>query len=105
MGRGKRALGRRHDAEFPPAFVNFDQLPDTALVPQKVLELLFTCSGATLWRRVASHVLPQPVHVGARSTRWRVGDVRAAMAALSEPAIGNRETSTTHKPSNQDEVQ
>lgn len=88
-----RALGRLPDAEFPPAYSGFDSLPDVALVPQRVVELLFDCSNATLWRRVGSGTLPRPVRVGARSTRWRVGALRAALAALSELATGDGKTS------------
>jgi excisionase family DNA binding protein len=32
-------------------------------------------SPATLWRLVAKGEVPSPVHLGARSTRWRAADI------------------------------
>src|SRR5689334_18089471 len=57
----------------------FDLLPDSALVPQGVVELLEGISSATVWRRVASGDLPAPIrHAGC--TRWICGELRAMRA-------------------------
>lgn len=61
---------------FPDALRNFDELPTAALVAQPTVEALFGISAATVWRRVHSGDLPQPRRYGARSTRWKVGELR-----------------------------
>lgn len=69
---------------------NFDELPDSALVrqvqlvrspknPTQPVPLPF--SSATFWRRVNDGTFPAPVRIGERITCWRVGDVRAWLAA------------------------
>ena len=61
------------------ALVTFPFLPDAALIDIWVLCALFGRSRASVWRDVAAGRLPAPAKVGG-STRWRVGDVRAALA-------------------------
>jgi len=56
----------------------FDILPGTALVDIDVVTAFLGRSRASVWRDVAAGRLVRPVHVGVRSTRWRVADVRAA---------------------------
>jgi hypothetical protein len=79
----------RCTAEIP----SFDELPDSALVrqaqlvrdpkhPTRPAPLPF--SAATLWRRVHEGSFVKPLKLGARITCWRVGDVRAWMAAAQE---------------------
>lgn len=69
---------------------SFDELPDSALVrqaqlvrdpkhPARPTPLPF--SPATFWRRVKDGSFPKPVKLGERITCWRVGDVRAWLAA------------------------
>jgi predicted DNA-binding transcriptional regulator AlpA len=57
----------------------FPSLPDAALIDVRVVSALVGRSTASVWRDVSQGRLSPPVHVGARSTRWRVGDVRAAL--------------------------
>ena len=68
----------------------FDQLPDSAFVresqlvqsaarPDSTAPLPF--SAPTLWRRVKTGDFPAPVRLSARVTCWKVGDIRAWMAA------------------------
>jgi predicted DNA-binding transcriptional regulator AlpA len=57
----------------------FDDLPDSANVPVKVVGALFGCSTATVWRWVRSGHLVAPHRFGLRSTRWSVGELRAAL--------------------------
>jgi predicted DNA-binding transcriptional regulator AlpA len=68
------------------ALTNFDTLPDSAFVRLPTVTALFACHAATIWRRVAAGDLPQPVRLGPRVTAWRVGDLRAKLAALTEAA-------------------
>ncbi|MCE1194224.1 MAG: AlpA family phage regulatory protein [Acidovorax sp.] len=74
----------------PPSF---DDLPDSALVRQAQLvpnrkkpgvPVLLSISAASLWRKVAGGTFPKPIRLGARTTAWRVGDVRAWLAAQQE---------------------
>ncbi|NCC93364.1 MAG: DNA-binding protein [Opitutae bacterium] len=53
----------------------FDARPGVALVPARVVALILGVSRSTVWRMAASGQL-QPVRVGARSTRFRVADIR-----------------------------
>lgn len=78
-------------ARITVAIPSFDELPDSALIrqaqlvrdpkhPTRPTPLPF--SPATFWRRVKDGSFPKPVTLlGCRITWWRVGDVRAWMAA------------------------
>ncbi len=68
----------------------FDHLPDSALLreselvrsprrPSATAPLPF--SAATLWRMAKAGTFPKPVKLSERVTAWKVGDVRAWMAA------------------------
>ncbi|MGQ0526708.1 MAG: helix-turn-helix transcriptional regulator [Alphaproteobacteria bacterium] len=61
---------------------NFDNLPDSAHVRQPVVEALYACSGATLWRRVKQGLIPSPKKLGPRISGWNVGELRADLARL-----------------------
>ena len=61
---------------------SFDKLPDSALIDVRSLALLLGCSDNTIWRRSKAGVLPVPIRVSPQQTRWRVGDVRCALAAV-----------------------
>lgn len=65
---------------------DFDSMPGSGLVrasqlvrnpkhPKRPVPLPF--SPATLWRKVAEGSFPKPMKLGARTTVWRVEDVRA----------------------------
>ncbi len=58
----------------------FDDLPESAFVSLYVVCALFGCSPATIWRRVRAGQLVMPHRIGLRTTRWRVGDLRKALA-------------------------
>lgn len=75
--RKTRRAGLTRYGEVPSGLKNLDDLPDSALVDQPVVEGLFKCSPATVWRWVKSGLLPAPVRRG-RTTRWVVGQLRAA---------------------------
>ncbi len=62
------------------ALINFDNLPDSAHVRQPVVEVLYACSAATVWRRVKAGIIPAPRNLGPRITAWNVGQLRANLA-------------------------
>ena len=57
----------------------FPSLPDCARVRQPVIEVLFSISSATVWRRVKDGRLPQP-RLDGRITSWSVGEIRKSLA-------------------------
>ncbi|MFM7000543.1 MAG: helix-turn-helix transcriptional regulator [Limnohabitans sp.] len=69
---------------------SFDQLADSAFIresqlvqspkrPGRPAPLPF--SAPTLWRKVKAGTFPKPIKLSERVTGWKVGDVRAWMAA------------------------
>ena len=67
---------------IPEALRLFDELPDSAYVRQPVVELLFGCSAATVWRRVKDGGIPRPRKLSERITGWNVGALRQALSDL-----------------------
>ena len=51
--------------------------------------MLFGCSKATWWRRVADGTLPQPIRIGGMS-RWKLSDVLILIEALSAAAASGK---------------
>lgn len=64
---------------IPTALKYFDDLPDSANVRLPVVQGLYTCSAATVWRGVKSGRIPAPVRLASRVTAWNVGDLRRAL--------------------------
>jgi predicted DNA-binding transcriptional regulator AlpA len=62
----------------------FDKLPDAAYVALPVVCALFSCSPSTVWRRVQSGQLISPHRIGNRTTRWNVGEIRAALTLIHD---------------------
>jgi len=61
---------------------HFDQLPDSAMVPVKSFSAVLDAGASTIWRRAKTEPdFPQPVRLGTKCTRWKVGDIRAFIAA------------------------
>jgi len=74
-------MAHRTDPDaLPAALINFDSLPDSANVRQPVVQGLFTCSPATVWRMVKRGTLPKPRKLSTRVTAWNVGELRQALA-------------------------
>ncbi len=65
---------------IPDALKNFDSLPDSANVRQPVVQGLYGCSSATVWRMVKRGAIPTPRKLSERLTAWNVGDLRKALA-------------------------
>lgn len=60
---------------------NFDSLPDSALVPVTAFRALAGIAPSTVWRRTSLEPdFPKPVRLGAKCTRFRVGDIRRLLA-------------------------
>lgn len=70
---------------LPAALAAFDTLPDSALIDVRTYALLLGCSENTIWRRSKAGMLPASIRVSPQQTRWRVGDVRKALASLANP--------------------
>jgi len=61
---------------------DFDHLPDAAHVRQPVVEALYGCSAASVWRGVKAGRIPAPRKLSPRVTAWQVGNLRRALADL-----------------------
>lgn len=59
----------------------FDTLPDSAIIRDRGVAAVLGISRNSVWRWVREGRLPHPVKIGARTTGWKVGDVRAFLAA------------------------
>lgn len=68
---------------IPSALENFDRLPSIAQVRQPVVEALFGCSPATVWRRVKDGSIPAPRKLSPRCTTWNVGELRLALSGVT----------------------
>jgi len=60
--------------------VDYDSLPDCAMLRQPQVLRLVPFSAPTLWRRVKDKQFPAPHKLG-RITAWRWGDVREYLDA------------------------
>jgi predicted DNA-binding transcriptional regulator AlpA len=58
---------------------NFDSLPDSAHVRQQVVEKIFGCSSASVWRWARLGLIPPPKRFAGRVSAWNVGELRAAL--------------------------
>jgi len=61
---------------------NFDSLPDSASVRQPVVQALYACSSASVWRGIKAGRIPKPRKLSPRTTCWNVGELRQALAAV-----------------------
>lgn len=64
---------------IPDALKNFDSLPDSAHVRITIVQALFGCSPATVWRMVQRGSLPAPRKLSQRITGWNVGALRKVL--------------------------
>lgn len=65
---------------------DFDRLPDSAFVSEHVVRGLWGgISRDTVWAWVKKGQLPQPHKIGEQMTRWRVGELRAALRNNAKP--------------------
>lgn len=64
-----------------PTPINWDNLPDSALIRQRELMPLLPFSHATMWRRVKDGSFPRPVKIGRTISAWQWGGVRHWLAS------------------------
>lgn len=83
--RGNIAMQSKQQCQpVPAAVTSFNVLPDDALVDDKVVAAIFSCSRKTVWCRAKKGgIWPRPIKVSTQTTRFRVGDIRKALAALT----------------------
>jgi len=70
------------------ALARFSSQPNDGLVDVRVVAALLGRSTASVWRDAANGRLSKPIKVGG-STRWRVGDVRAALRGGGGNVVGH----------------
>ena len=70
------------DALGDTAFIRESQLVQSPKRPGAPAPLPF--SAPTLWRKTRNGTFPQPVRLSERVTAWKVGDVRAWIAAQTK---------------------
>lgn len=66
-----------------PALAKFDSLSDYALVRLPVLQGLYACSRATVWRHVKAGLIPAPIKLSERITVWRVRELRKHLMEMN----------------------
>jgi len=60
-------------------------IPDNGFLRLKQVLELIPVSKSTWWSGVSAGRFPQPVSLTARTTAWRVEDIRAVLQKLSAP--------------------
>lgn len=77
-----RKISYESDSNFNPrSFKKLrSTLPDTANVRQPVVQALYACSAASIWRGVNAGRIPKLRKLSPRTTCWNVGELRAALA-------------------------
>ena len=63
-----------------PSHINWDNLPDSALIREREMLPLLPFSHATMWRRVKDGRFPRPVKIGPTMSAWQWGKVRHWLA-------------------------
>lgn len=63
-----------------PHRIAINELPDEARIDVQVVSALYARSIPSIWRDVRAGRVPKPLKIG-RSTRWILGEVRAALRA------------------------
>ena len=56
--------------------IDFNTLPDAALIRQRDLLTVVPFSATSLWRKCGAGEFPKPIKLGEKTTAWRWGDVR-----------------------------
>jgi predicted DNA-binding transcriptional regulator AlpA len=73
-------MAAKNHGNIPDALRNFDDLPDSAIVRDKVVAGLFGCSVPTVWRMSKDGRIGKPVRPSLRVTGWQVGGLRKTLA-------------------------
>lgn len=59
-----------------PSPTDLAALPDDSLIPQRDVLVIINISRTSWWRGVKDGRYPQPVKLGPRMNRWRIGSIR-----------------------------
>ena len=81
LGSAARRLSERIEKRTVQRLAQFPSLPDEALVDVRVVSAILGRSVASIYRDVERGRLEAPIKVGAQSSRFRVGNVRAVARA------------------------
>lgn len=65
---------------------SLDHMPDCGYVAARTVASWLGVSQVTVWRWVRANRLPAPKKLGANTTRFNVGEVRSALAVLTQLA-------------------
>ena len=65
---------------IPEALKNFDILPASCHVRLPVVQALFACSPASVWRGIKAGRIPAGHKLSPRITCWHVGELRESLA-------------------------
>ena len=65
---------------LPDALKNYDFLPSSAHVRLPIVQALYACSAASVWRGVKAGRIPAPRKFSPRISCWLVGDLRESLA-------------------------
>lgn len=71
-------------SQYLATLQHFDSLPDSAHVRLPIVQALFACSPASVWRGVKAGRIPKPRKLSPRTTCWLVGELRSALANATE---------------------
>lgn len=77
-------MPQQYNTSIPEALKHFDSLPDSANVRQPVVQALYACSSASVWRGIHAGRIPKPRKLSPRTTCWNVGELRAALVAAGK---------------------
>lgn len=77
------AFPRKGNSMAIQTALNLDTLPDSGYISCSTLAAALETSLTTVWRWSKSGRLPKPHRLGEGTTRWRVGEVRAALSKLA----------------------
>lgn len=67
---------------IPEALANFDLLPDSCHVRLPVVQALYACSPASVWRGIKAGRIPKGRKLSPRTTCWLVSDLRESLAKV-----------------------
>lgn len=62
---------------------NLDGFPDCGFIAARTLAAMLGVSQVTIWRWSKAGKLPAPRKLGEGTTRWNVGEIRAALSKLA----------------------
>lgn len=72
---------KAYGAHRIPGMTDFGSLSDETLVDGRTAAVVLCCSYNQVFRLSRQGRLAKPIKTGPRSTRWKVGDLRAFIAA------------------------